>query len=380
MKKLDRMLSEWVEQGLIRFDQKSAIAKFEAGRPVGGWIIYSFIALGATVIGIGVISLVAANWMVIPGSIKLSSDFVVLFGLGIGVIHHHRKENKQILEILLTLFVLFCMASIGLINQIYHTGGRLEDAFLFWALITLPVVTLSRHYFIPFLWVAIFFSAIVVRIVEQKLLFPNFSEVNRWLVLLMIIPFLAALLSIGLAKIKLLTPIGLGFRRWAFFSGGVGIIVFDFTINSNFSSSYNQLVEVFGEIFLIGLLVMAGVWWGTPLPKPRKKIAIAMMLLYLGTIPISSQLPQIEIMGAIFTILILILAAVYTGLAGNQRFSTQLMLLVGIRFLVVYFEAIGGLALSGLGLVISGGIILWGVALWNNNRQRFQKWIVGLEQ
>ena len=56
------------------------------------------------------------------------------------------------------------------------------------------------------------------------------------------------------------------------------------------------------------------------------------------------------------------------------------MLLVGIRFLVVYFEAIGGLALSGLGLVISGGIILGGVALWNNNRQRFQKWIVGLEQ
>ena len=125
---------------------------------------------------------------------------------------------------------------------------------------------------------------------------------------------------------------------------------------------------------------MAGVWWGTPLPKPRKKIAIAMMLLYLGTIPISSQLPQIEIMGAIFTILILILATVYAGLAGNQRFSTQLMLLVGIRFLVVYFEAIGGLALSGLGLVISGGSILGGVALWNNNRQRFQKWIVGLEQ
>jgi uncharacterized membrane protein len=380
MRKLDKMLYDWVEQGLIEPDQRSAIAKFEASRPVGGWMVYSFIALGASVVGIGVIALIAANWMEIPGSVKLAIDFLLLIGLGVGVLHHYRKENRQILEIFLTLFVLFCMASIGLISQIYHTGGRLEDALLFWALITLPVVTLSRHHFIPFLWVAIFFSAIVVRIVEQKLLFPNISEENRWLALLMILPFLAALLSTALAKNKLLAPIGLGFRRWAFISGGVGIVVFDFFISNNFSSSYHQLLEVFGLISLIVLPVVAGVWWSSPLPLVRKKIVIAMMLLYLGTLPVASQLPQFEIIGGIFTILILILAAVYAGLADNQRLLTQLMLLVGLRFLTLYFEAIGGLALSGLGLIVSGGIILGGVGLWNKNKNRFQEWIVGLEQ
>jgi hypothetical protein len=54
MRKLEKMLSDWFEQGLIESDQKSAIAKFEAGRSVGGWMIYSFIALGASVISIGV--------------------------------------------------------------------------------------------------------------------------------------------------------------------------------------------------------------------------------------------------------------------------------------------------------------------------------------
>ena len=54
MRKLDKMLYDWVEQGLIEPDQRSAIAKFEAGRSVGGWMIYSFIALGASVISIGV--------------------------------------------------------------------------------------------------------------------------------------------------------------------------------------------------------------------------------------------------------------------------------------------------------------------------------------
>jgi uncharacterized membrane protein len=380
MRKLDKMLSDWLEEGLIESDQKSAIVKFEAGRPVGGWMIYSFIALGASVIGIGVIALVAANWMEISDSVKLATDFLLLFGLGVGVVHHYRAENSQILEIFLTLFILFCMASIGLISQIYHTGGRLEDALLFWALITLPVVTLSRQHFIPFLWVAIFFSAIVVRIIEQKLLFPNLLDENRWLALVMILPFLAGLISSGLSKNKLLAPIGLGFRRWAFISGGVGVIVFDVIISDTFSSSYQQLVEVFGVILLIGVPVVVGVWWSSPLSRVRKKIVIAMMLLYLGTLPISLQLQQFEIMGAIFTILILILAAVYAGLADNQRVSTKLILLIGIRFLIVYFEAIGGLALSGFGLIFSGGVILGGVALWNKNKNRFQKWIVGLEQ
>ncbi|MBF0195121.1 MAG: DUF2157 domain-containing protein [Magnetococcales bacterium] len=380
MRKLDNMLNDWVKLGLIDPDQKNAIVKFEASRLVGGWMQYSFIALGTTVIGIGVIAVVAANWMQIADYIKLVVDFLLLLGLGVGVLYFYRRENIPLLETFLALFILFCMASIGLISQIYHTGGRLEDALIFWAVITLPVVTLSRHHFIPFLWVAIFFSAVVVRIVEQKLFFPNISEENRWLALLMVLPFFAALLSTALAKNKLLAPIGLGFRRWSFISGGVGVFVFDVTINFNFSSSYRQLTEVFGLVSLIGLPVIALVWWFSPLVKKRKKIVLAIMMLYLGTLPIASQLPQFEIIGAIFTIIILTLSAVYAGLADNQRLLTLLMLLVGLRFLAVYFEALGGLALSGIGLIVSGGIILGGVYLWNKNKSLFQKWIMGLEQ
>ena len=82
-KRLQRMLSRWQEQGLLTAEQQSAIVAHErdsaaVGR--GRWVLYGLLMTGGCVLGIGIISLIAANWRAIPGWFKLTTDFALQIG------------------------------------------------------------------------------------------------------------------------------------------------------------------------------------------------------------------------------------------------------------------------------------------------------------
>ena len=78
--KLAAQLAEWEKQGLITAEQSGGIIAYENSRHTVPWVIYSFIMLGVTVVAVGVISLVAANWSTIPAWLKLTADFAILTG------------------------------------------------------------------------------------------------------------------------------------------------------------------------------------------------------------------------------------------------------------------------------------------------------------
>ena len=69
-------LNQWLQAGLITPAQHANILSFEAEQRQhsNGWL-YSFMILGAAIIGLGIISLIAANWANIPESVKLGANF-----------------------------------------------------------------------------------------------------------------------------------------------------------------------------------------------------------------------------------------------------------------------------------------------------------------
>lgn len=62
---------------------------------------------------------------------------------------------------------------------------------------------------------------------------------------------------------------------------------------------------------------------------------------------------------------------------GNQGLTTSfniMTLLIGIRFIILYFQALGGLAATGFGLIISGALLIAIAWAWQQYRKRLQQW------
>ncbi len=105
MSRLEKRLHDWVSNNIISREQAEGIRQYEANAPGSSWVLYSFLILGATIISIGFISLIAANWDDIPDAVKLGLDFLLLIGLAIGI--HHTWEKKNLFSSKCCWFV-FC--------------------------------------------------------------------------------------------------------------------------------------------------------------------------------------------------------------------------------------------------------------------------------
>ena len=137
MSRLEKLLKDWVVNDLISKDQANNIKTHESSKTSHSFILYGFLILGAVVIGIGIISLIAANWVDLTDFFKLSADFILLVALAAGAYRAWEKQRPILFEVLLVSFMLHCLASIGLISQIYHIGGKLYQALLLWSFILL---------------------------------------------------------------------------------------------------------------------------------------------------------------------------------------------------------------------------------------------------
>lgn len=96
MSNLEKGLKEWVTLGFITQDQADRIHGHEAAKPENSWILSGLLILGAIIVGIGIISLIAANWDQIPDALKLVGNFTLLTGLAIATVHSW--ETKKAIQ------------------------------------------------------------------------------------------------------------------------------------------------------------------------------------------------------------------------------------------------------------------------------------------
>lgn len=144
IKKIDK----WQQAGLISKEQTAQILAFET-KNTKPYLMYGLILLSAFFIGGGIISLIASNWDAIPAFVKLIGNFSLLSACGYGVYYTYCKGKNKHFEFFLFLFGLLCLATIGLIAQIYQLQPDGAKAFLLWSTLMLPLIFFSKKMTFP---------------------------------------------------------------------------------------------------------------------------------------------------------------------------------------------------------------------------------------
>ena len=384
MEKLGTKIQTWVSQGLISEQQADKILTHEKNKPRSSWFMVGLLSLGAFTTGLGVISLIAANWREIPDVMKIGVDFLALSMIAYGVLWAFDAKKKALFEGVLLLFIIGCMATIGLIAQIFHSNGTLEQALLFWSLIALPAVLAANAILVPLIWSGVF-ASVTFYIIERSTLFEKMFH-DSTLSLLCALIFIFAIMALNLRRFS---PEAGSTRAFSFSSvicGVVFVAVIDGG-SSNFGR-FKLSLESGLVPFVLAQIFLLQVYSGSIYRRSQKFLLTALTVVILLGIVMPETLNSIHrgkvgylyanVISASFSIVSLCLAGVFCASIGRRTMFQAIFFLVGLRFLALYFQALGGLALTGLGLIVSGLVVVGFGVLWNKYRLPVTNWAEGI--
>src|SRR5574344_3057723 len=145
---LEKEMAVWREKSLVDDGAIARIRAYYASLPKGlpkGRIIFS--VLGALLIGLGVIALLAANWESLSRPVRTAISFAPL---ALCVLAYFLKQtvfrrtsgnaDRAFFEPLGVFWGLAVGTAISLVAQTYHISGDVEAFILTWTLLLLPVV------------------------------------------------------------------------------------------------------------------------------------------------------------------------------------------------------------------------------------------------
>ena len=133
---LRQELPGWVARGVVSPAQAGAIrALYPEPKTSLPWSMLVFSGVGAVVIGLGVVLLLAYNWHAIPKFGKLGMIFGALLAAHWGGqrLFEAADWRRQLGEALSVLGTMLFGAGIWLVAQVYHIDEHYPNGFLFWA-------------------------------------------------------------------------------------------------------------------------------------------------------------------------------------------------------------------------------------------------------
>lgn len=145
--KITRALPELVENGIITDEIAQNITAYYAQNEESGTsrLFTVFGILGATLIGLGIILIMAHNWDNFPRLTKVFLAFLPMLigqaGLGFSIYKNKSKTWKETA----TVFLFFAVgACIALVSQIYNISGDLESFLLAWIVLCVPLLYVTK--------------------------------------------------------------------------------------------------------------------------------------------------------------------------------------------------------------------------------------------
>jgi len=184
-------LNELLEAKVISAETASQIQEYykKNNTKTPSRLLAVFGVLGALLIALGIILIIAHNWDNLSKTIKVVLSFIpLLIGQTACFYTLYKKEDSNAWREASSIFLFFSIAAcISLISQIYHIPGNLASFVFTWMLLALPIIyimksgTTALMYIIGFTYFAAntgYFT------------YPNEMRThNYWLFLLSIIPF-----------------------------------------------------------------------------------------------------------------------------------------------------------------------------------------------
>lgn len=140
-----RKIAEWHKAGLIDPGTRDRLLAYEAdhARPLLLWAVWG---IGALAIGLGFVSVVAANWEDIPGLVRLAVHLALMAGL-LGLLFA-REERLAAKSPWATEALVFITAALGLtffghLGQVYQTSSPLWQPLALWFALFAPLLLLT---------------------------------------------------------------------------------------------------------------------------------------------------------------------------------------------------------------------------------------------
>lgn len=360
--KISNHLEKWVNAGLISSDQQAKILDYE-NQNQSRYAYYGFLGLGAIAIAIGIISVIAFNWNHISDGVKLGADFVLLCLLGGGIFVSFRAQKLAITQILNVVFFGFILGSIGLISQIFHTGGELYQALTLFLILTLPLMLILGKRLAVHLWYLI----AVVAVIDYWSSFLS--------TVFILVPAIFATISLGFGLIKRFEVHSKAAMPWAVVFYAIGTIVASGSILSEGDEAQlqTQLIALFSFVVPVALSFLYFRSQQRPIFKSIIFLVLALLFYTVFLWPQFAKVVASDFILALMFIIIWICFAFFALTIEQRRLFELCLIGVGIRFLVVYFQILGDLAITGFGLILSGLIILGCVWVYAKYRESIMK-------
>jgi len=148
LKKLSEEARQWVNEGIIGEEQEARLRERYSRQPEYSRLINTIIALGAILVGLGVILFVASNWEHILKPAKVAIIFSVILGFNFSAYYFRFIKDKfpGLAEGLILIGAFSFGAGIWLIAQIYQIHYNFSAGILFWIIGLLPVVFVFRSW------------------------------------------------------------------------------------------------------------------------------------------------------------------------------------------------------------------------------------------
>ncbi|MEO1648230.1 MAG: DUF2157 domain-containing protein [Pseudomonadota bacterium] len=365
-----RKIDAWHEAGLIDAQTRTNLLAYEAehARPLALWSVFG---IGALAIGLGVVSVVAANWEEVPGQVRLGIHFALLAGLLFAVIWREDRLTQAspwAVEAMVCVAAALGLTFFGHLGQVYQTSSPLWKPLAMWLALFGPVLLLCGRSWLAATFVigGAIYAVWEYHFTSTQFLFGEArqSVPYVWLGALIAAPVLFGPLG-AFARNRSIRPdfwrrleqLALGYAV-----GGASIM----TVMASLGAFDDEDLG----ILLAGSLAMQtaiGVGAGALVAWARRSMSGLMSgAIFAGaglTLLLARAVNNVDIAAAaLFMALWAGIAA--ASLKSGWRAVFQLSVaVIAVRLIVLSFELASDLLLSGFGLILSGLLILgiaWG--------------------
>jgi uncharacterized membrane protein len=251
----------WADDGLISEDARTGImARYAQAKRFPEIVPL----LGLSMIGLGLLSFIAANWRYIPALLKVTLIICSYLGCVTGAFFLEKRGRRVAPDMLLFLSGFLLLGGLALISQAFHIEGSLSGLLLTWILVFAPTFLIVRN-------ISIYMLYEVVSIFYLNIRYSEYAEYpgNEAPSMGPILPLVLLLFIVGAAWLICLNERGTGraggeSKLKSFFVGGPARRIFwsNFMILNWFTwmyvinSGHESILPFVAGVLVIGILII----------------------------------------------------------------------------------------------------------------------------
>lgn len=367
----EHYLRKWQAAGLIDPGAAERVLAWEAShrRPIWLWAVAG---MGALAIGLGMMAIVGANWDDIPDALKLAVDLALNAICAAVLFMCWRTARVWPQEIAALLLFSLVLSGIALIGQVYQLQSDPWHALVLWLALCTPFLALvSRTRLTGAIWAAAvvttWFAAgdAIQQVLMSLHVFP--AKQDYWDESLFV-PLQIYLSGCGMIVIATLRALWPAARRQAHL-----LLMFGFVLlmaACSLSSSFEWFTRTDGSVWpstivaAVATLAAGAALWSARKGKERLP-GLALLgfsfLIWAASLHNSGDRWARDVTNAVLFIVYWGGLGAVAARAGWRGWFGFAFTMVGLRLLVLYFEAIGGLTATGFGL-LGGGVLCLALA------------------